>query len=476
MSDPDVVQNTSPDYTVTHTFSTSDIVGTFDGTSVSENPSIIDWSADPEITKGGTELFPIDSEFGYHVTDFVGAEEKEIDGIYTEGWAGDLSGEGGEHIGLVVSDAPTETFKTTAVLGTWLSGLGGNTVKASTEHYSVMQEVLSDQKFPEDPDALYPLDDDLRLVDFEGGVAGPLNDFYVYEMTEALEEAFEHKELGTPTTGLSMDFDRDGVAETYQTGTVLIDGFEVAAVDIGEDGTWDIIDQGLNGYGGDAGLVDLMAPNESSVTQDIAYGDDYSVTVKDDGKLLYRWGNTIKKPNDIRIEVEIPLPDDWSKVDPATGLRPLYQITAAELATSHTITNNPNDQIRPENFENEAAIGVLPSFTVDAVSGNLVSTDDYYAGDGSFYPAGTILLDTAIPGEAAGSLLVDIGAASSDLLEGYTNAYYTTLDREPFTAIPDGAGGYTMGPRWRLQPDKYGQDLPSVVIPNDPSQSPPTTQ
>lgn len=475
MSDPDVVQNTIPDYAVTHTFSTSDIVGTFDGTSVADNPSFIDWAADPKLTKEGMELFPIDSEFGFHVTDFVGGEEKEIDGSYTEGWAGDLKGDGGEQVGIVVSNAPTDTLKTPAVLGTWLSGLGGNTVKASTEHYSVMQAVLSDQKFPEDPDALYQLDDDLRLVDFEGGVAGPLNDFYVYEMTEALEESFEDKNLGTPTTGLSMDFDRDGVAETYQTGTVTIDGFEVAAVDIGEDGTWDIIDQGLNGYGGDAGIVDLMEPNESSVTQDIAYGDDYSVTVKDDGKLLYRWGNTIKRPNDIRIEVEIPLPDDWSQVDPSTGLLPLYQVTSAELATTHTITNNPNDQIRPENFENEAAIGVLPSFTVDAVSGNLVSTDDYYAGDGTFYPAGTVLLDTAIPDEIDGTLLADIGAASPDLLEGYTNAYYTTLDREPFTAIPDGSGGYTMGPRWRLQPDKYGQDLPSVVIPNDPSQSPPYT-
>jgi len=476
MSDPDVIQNTNPDFTVTHVFSTSDIVGTFDGVTVADNPSIIDTGATPQVTKGGTELFPIDSEFGYIVSDFVGAEEKTLDGIYTEGWAGDLSGEGGEHIGLVVSDAPTDTFQTPAVLGTWLSGLGGNTVKASTEHYSVMQEVLSDQKFPEDPDALYPLDDDLRIVDFEGGVEGVLHDFYVYEMTEALEEAFEHQELGTPTTGLTMDFDRDGIDETYQTGTVIIDGFEVAAVDIGEDGTWDIIDQGLNGYGGDAGIVDILKPNESSITNDIAYGDDYSVTVKDDGKLLYRWGNTIKKPNDIRIEVEMPLPDEWKQVDPETGLLPLFKITSAELATSHTITNNPNDQIRPENFENEAAIGVLPSFTLDPETGNLMSVDDYYAGDGTFYPAGTILLDTAIPGQVAGTLLADIGAASSDLLQGYTNAYYTTLDRAPFTSIPDGSGGYIMGPRWRLQPDKYGQDLPSVVIPDDPSQPPPPTK
>ena len=43
------------------------------------------------------------------------------------------------------------------------------------------------------------------------------------------------------------------------------------------------------------------------------------------------------------------------------------------------------------------------------------------------------------------------------------------MDREPFVAVYDDAGGYEVGPRWRLQPDKYGQDLPSVVIPIDPS-------
>ena len=52
-------------------------------------------------------------------------------------------------MGLVVSDSPTDTFKTPAVLGTWLAGLGGNTVKASTEHYSVMQAILSTRNFQE---------------------------------------------------------------------------------------------------------------------------------------------------------------------------------------------------------------------------------------------------------------------------------------------------------------------------------------
>jgi len=406
--------NTDPTYTALHVFSTDDITGTFDGLTqgdVTDGPSIIDFTADPKVTQDGVNLYPINSEFGFEVTDFDGATEKSFDdGLYEEGWAGDLV-IGGEHVGLVISDAPTDTFKTPAVLGTWLAGLGGNTVKASTEHYVVMQNVLSDQHFPDDPDAVYALDDNLIMI---GG-----------------------------------EYDGEAVADLI-AGSV--DG--VTIEDVNLDGVVDI--------------KDILLPNESSIQYDIAASTDYSVTMKDDGKLLYRWGNTIKRPNDVRVEAEIPLPDEWNELDVYSSLKPLYKVTQAELVVHHTITNNPNDQVRPEDFENESAIGTLPTYEIDA-DGRWVTTDDYYAGDGTLYPAGTVLKDPALAISDTATL-AQIGAASEDLLEGYTNAWYTTMNREPFEPVLNADGTeYIVGPRWRLQPDKYGQDLPSVVIPLDPS-------
>ena len=406
--------NTDPTYTATHVFSTDDITGTFDGLTqgdVTDGPSIIDFTADPKVTQDGVNLYPINSEFGFEVTDFDGATEKSFDdGLYEEGWAGDLV-IGGEHVGLVISDAPTDTFKTPAVLGTWLAGLGGNTVKASTEHYVVMQNVLSDQHFPDDPDAVYALDDNLIMI---GG-----------------------------------EYDGHAVADLLAGN---VDG--VTIEDVNLDGVVDI--------------KDILLPNESSIQYDIAASTDYSVTMKDDGKLLYRWGNTIKRPNDVRVEAEIPLPDEWNELDVYSSLKPLYKVTQAELVVHHTITNNPNDQVRPEDFENESAIGTLPTYEIDA-DGRWVTTDDYYAGDGTLYPAGTVLKDPALAISDTATL-AQIGAASEDLLEGYTNAWYTTMNREPFEPVLNADGTeYIVGPRWRLQPDKYGQDLPSVVIPLDPS-------
>ena len=317
-------------------------------------------------------------------------------------------------MGLVVSDAPTDTFQTPAVLGTWLAGIGGNTVKASTEHYTVMQDVLSDQRYPGDPDAVYSLDDNLIVI---GG-----------------------------------DYD----------GQAVVDVIPIVG-DVNGDGVADI--------------KDVLIPNESTIAENIAASDDYSVTLKDDGKLLYRWGNTVKRPNDIRVEVEMELPDEWSQpTATAPDLLPLYQVTMAELLVNHTITNNPNDQIRPEDYENESAIGQLPTYEILS-DGRWVSTDDYYAGDGTFYPAGTVLKDPALVQAVEGTLLDQMGALSADLQEGFTKAWYTTMDREPFQAdLNDDGTEYDIGPRWRLQPDKYGQDLPSVVIPADPSLPPPPTK
>ena len=438
--DWDEALNTDPTYTAKHVFSTNDITGTFDGVTQGEDGGVIDFTADPKVTKEGVNLYPIDSEFGYIVTDFVGAEQKTLNDDYAEGWAGDLE-VAGEHVGLVISDEPTDFFKTPAVLGTWLAGLGGNTVKASTEHYMVMQNVLSDQRYPGDPEAVYPLDDNLFMIggDFDG---------------IAVLDIIANKVAKDP-----IDWADPGTPEwTYTIVEPDVDDVVVTIVD--KDGD------------GEVTLLDLLEPNETEIHINIAAGEDYSVTMKDDGKLLYRWGNTIKKPNDVRLEVEIELPDEWSAPDLYSSLKSLYQVTEAELVTHHTITNNPNDQIRPEDFENEAAIGTLPTYEIDG-DGRWVTTDGYYAGDGTYYPAGTVLKDPQLVIDAASSDIVAMGAGSVDLLEGYTNAWYTTMNREPFEPVLNEDGTeYSedgSGPRWRLQPDKYGQDLPSVVIPQDPS-------
>ena len=423
--------NTTPDFTSRHVFSTNDVTGTYDGATQGTTGSILDFSGanGTKETKDGVTLYPIDSEFGFYVTDFEGAEDKVLDGDYAEGWAGDLV-IAGEQKGLVISDAPTDTFKTPALLGTWLSGLGGNTVKASTEHYSVMQQVLSDQAFPGDPDAVYALDDNLILLSENAAWDGQ----YVADLLN---------------------------------GTAQFDGQFVEIEDRNLDGTVDI--------------KDLLNPNESTISYDIAYSDDYSVTMKDDGKLLYRWGNAIKRPNDVRVEAELETPDEWDEIDEETGLKKLFAVTAAELAVHHTITNNPNDQVRPEDFENESAIGTLPTYEIienylgDANRTVWASTDDYYAGDGTLYAAGTILRDSALVDAYEGSTLELIGAGSVDLELGFTNAWYTTMNREPFEPVLNEDGTeYVTGPRWRLLTDKYGQDLPSVVIPTDPSAPLPT--
>ena len=424
--DVDQPLNTNPDFRSVHVYSTADVTGTFSGLTQGDilagQTPIVDFTAEPMVAKDGTNLYPINSEFGYNVTDFSGAIEKDLvaDPEYAEGWVGDIVNAAGEQIGITVSDAPTDSFKTPAVLGTWLAGLGGNTVKASTEHYVVMQSILSDQQFPGDPDAQHPLDDNLIMI---GG-------------------------------------DYDGIAIADLLAGVDVDGTFVQVGDENGDGVADI--------------KDILLPNETTIDANIAASDDYSVTLKDDGKLLYRWGNAIKKPNDIRLEADTDLPTEWSTVDEEGDLQPLYRITAAELVTHHLITNNPNDQIRPEDFENESAIGTLPTYEV-LEDGTWVSTDDYYSGDGTLFPAGTVLRDPALAAAWATSDIAAIGAV--DGAEGFTKEWYTTMDREPFEPVLSEDGTeYITGPRWRLQPDKYGQDLPSVTMPLDPSLPPPVKQ
>ncbi|MBY6005603.1 hypothetical protein KUV62_16890 [Salipiger bermudensis] len=548
-----------------HVFSVDDLTATFSGIQFPDYPEMLDTAGavvEPYVSHAGTILYGIDNEFGFHVTDFVGAEEKELDGDFAEGYAGNIYGEGGEIVGIAVRNAETDLFLSGAPFGTWSLGLGGSTVKASTEHYTTMQALLSDQAYPGDADAIGGLDDDLKMADLyvagDGSLTeGPLHDFYVKETVAALQAAMDSPDPALDTVLSDVDFDRDGTLDTYRLTKTTVDfdsdgdgvpeAITVGAVDIGNDGSLDVVDSFLNGYGGEADLTDLLEPNESSVTYNIAYGQDYSVTLKDDGKLLYRWGEAVKRPNDVRMEVNIDLPEEWTVDEDGNGIADSLEdasggfvVTKAELIVTHTITNNPNDQIRPEDYENEAAIGRLPSyyivtdpddpdnelwvspvdtfnglgdalpsyFVLDAdgeidmsvVGGTAVYNPDgvlvgYRNEDAEGNAVGTVLRDMSLVAAAAAA---DLDFSTADLAEGFTDSWYTSTDREPFEwsydMYPDDPyanvfvsfrdadaaadAGYTedslvSGPRWRLTPNKFGQDLPGLEIPLEPNSEPP---
>ena len=197
-----------------------------------------------------------------------------------------------------------------------------------------------------------------------------------------------------------------------------------------------------------------LDPNESSVVEDIVVGSQYSVTKKDDGKILYRWGTAVKRPTDMRLYSRIPLPDAW-KVPGAD-----YRVLRAEMVVRHRVTNNPNDQLRPEDWENEGATGRKPHVLVDD-DGFWYSTIDCYEGDGDFIPAGTVFRDPTCGGAGC-----DPDAYSADLVDGLSNAWYTTIDRDPFAWwYDDVTGELISGPRWRLLSNKFGQDIPGLEIP-----------
>ncbi|WP_145963012.1 hypothetical protein [Mangrovicoccus ximenensis] len=547
-----------------HTFSVNDLTSTFSGVQYPDDMSMLDSTGSvvvPYVDHDGDILYGIDSEFGFYVNDFIGAEEKELDGDYGEGYAGNIYDIDGNTVGLAVHNAPTDEFLSGAPFGTWSMGLGGTLVKASTEHYATMVSVLSDQAYPDDPNALGPLDNDLKLLDLKPDELGafemgPLHELYLKEVVTALQSAMDSTDPSLNAVMADLDFDRDGVMDTYritkQTVKYDADGdgtaedILVGAVDLGNDGTIDVQDKWLNGYGGDADIADVLEANESSVTYNIAYGQDYSVTVKDDGKLLYRWGEAVKRPNDVRMEANIALPEEWTRDEDGNGVADSLEdgsggfvVTKAELVVTHTITNNPNDQIRPEDFENEAAIGRLPSYYVvtdpdDASNTLWVSPVDSYDGTGTALPSyfkldaaghidmsaggtavhdpdgvlvgyrnedaegnavGTVLRDLSLAALAAAA---DLDFSTADMEQGLTAAWYTTIDREPFEwsydVYPDNpfanvyesfrtpedaaAAGFhgdalVSGPRWRLTPNKFGQDLPGLEIPLEENSEPP---
>ncbi|MCK0153811.1 hypothetical protein MWU49_08860 [Alcanivorax sp. S6407] len=385
----------------THRFSIADVIGGFDGSLAADDATIICDDEAPCATdtiidqKTGATLYPIDSEFGYQVADFVGAAQKTRDNDYAEGWVADYTDpEAGD--GLIVSNAATDTFKVGKPLGTWCAGLGGESVKCSTEHYVTMEHIFTCNE----------------TVPY----------FYADPLTGVQQDILD------PETGLVID-------------------------NCGNAGMDDSLNILANGIAGDLlTSMDQLLPNESTVRNDIATGDSYSITKKDDGKPLYRWGNLVKRPNDIRLYAQMPLPAEWK----AEGAN--YRLVLATLEITHWITNNPNDQIRPEDMENEGATGELPDYYESGEYWYAIR--DCYEGDGDFIPAGTVLRNGNFTAPSA---------FSADLQEGLTNAWYTSTDRDPFLD----SDSCDSGPRWRLKSNKFGQDIPGLEIPAENCSAPP---
>jgi hypothetical protein len=448
-----------------HIFSINDVMGGFDGSTygasgvIQDKTIICGLSTDvpcpedngPFLDKSGVVLYPVDSEFGFYVVDFLGAEGKVRDSDYLEGFVGNIE-DAGVQIGIQIANAPTLKYKVKPPLGTWCQGLGGTSVKCETEHYTTMEHVLSCyETIP---------------YSFADPVTG--------------EQAI----LSTPSGSLTYDCANAPLDDLVM---VLVDGLPTVRLTNSTPCEAENDPIGCQ-----------MFPNDKTdMLNNIALSSDYSVQLKDDGKPLYGWGGIHKRPNDVRMYARLQLPEAWK----AEGAD--YVVTKAQLVVNHWITNNPNDQLRPEDLENEAATGRTPSYRIEGEpgtetevwksivpcyegDGDLIDTEEG-ANDPTFLGVGTYLrnmpfaLDpTAVPGEEPAD---DPFAFSSDLQRAMTNAFYTTINRDPFewsydanpdpmiqdfvgSAFPDDSlGELVSGPRWRLKPNKFGQDLPGLEIP-----------
>lgn len=292
---------------------------------------------DVDLFKDSLTYYGIDSAYGFDVMDFdpsVAEFNRPMDGNYTEGYAANIYDGLGNVIGLKAKNDATPGYLTGMLKGEIMAGLGGLSVKAGTEKYTVMDHICNAPWMPP--------------------------------------------------------------------------------------------------------LIEIM---RDPVTDELTNLGDYTTRMKDDGKILYQWGNYKKRPTQLRVFTSIPVPDEW-KVAGAD-----YQVKSAKLIVTHLVTTSPNDQIRPEDYENEWATGIKPKYTVDA-GGRWLSAVDAFEGDGDFIPAGTVFKDPALIDLVNGR---DIGQWL-----GFTNAWFTSLDRDPF-------GGDN--PRFRLKSSKFGQDIPGVEIP-----------
>jgi hypothetical protein len=496
-----------------HAFTIDDIQGAFTGSTYGTAGAVTDptiicglgvscpTDVPPVVDKQGVTLYPIDSEFGFYIVDFLGAAQKYRDDNYLEGYAGNFSDAVTGDSGLKVSNQATDTYKVRPPFGTWCRGLGGNSVKCETEHYTVMEHVLS--------------------------------------CHEVIPYLYADPVLGTQEV---QSFD-DLIPPDYPN---------VPPYELPSQSTFDCDLAGLDDaqYVVSGGLVTdtLLTSNQSppegqmfpndltTVLDNYSVSNDYSITLKADGKPDYHWGTLIKRPNDIRMYARFDVPPEWTAPNaPATG----YTVTKAYLYVTHWITNNPNDQLRPEDIENEAATGRKPSYRIDsadpaspdATATVWKSTVPCYEGDAdiidteeggqdpTFIGVGTYLKNTpwaysdVQPADpcAPGDNCYNPQPLSGDLTSGFTNAFYTTINRDPFEWSyrdrnspdtlfnfigcagpiddPDYAGtceddfdqpyldvanlDLVSGPRWRLKANKFGQDLPGLEIPAAECSPPP---
>lgn len=463
-----------------HVFTLDDVMGGFDGktfgpggTSADNTilcgapgapgcPQDISPITDTKLIGQAITLYPIDSEFGYHVVDFLGAVQKSRDNDYLEGFVGTLPAGNVPELGdvsggVAVSNQATDTYKVKPPLGTWCRGLGGLSVKCETEHYTVMEHVLTCHE----------------VIPY----------FFADPLT-GVHEIFSVVGVGDLDCG---DPDLDDLVRIISNGVVTEERLVSATPceEVGEPADCQIF------------------PNDKTdMLNNIAVSSDYSVQLKDDGKALYGWGGMHKRPNDVRLLGRLALPDAWKEA----GAN--FVVNEATLVVRHYVTNNPNDQLRPEDLENEAATGRKPQYIVegeiDTESEVWLSTKNCFEGDGDYIgieegagdptpiDAGTYFKNSPFA-LTDPPFDPDPYALSADLREALTNAWYTTVDRDPFEwsydADPDptvqqfvgfrspdeaAVAGYTLddlvsGPRWRLTANKYGQDLPGLEIAIDPA-------
>ena len=492
-----------------HGFSIDDIQGAFNGSTYGDAGAVTDPTiicdvpggiacpptaeVGPVIDKQGVPLYPIDSEFGFYIVDFLGAAQKFRDDNYLEGWAGNFTDLLGS--GLKVSNQATDTYKVKPPYGTWCRGLGGNSVKCETEHYTVMEHVLS--------------------------------------CHEVIPYLFADPVLGTQEIQSFADLIPPGYPNEPPYELPAQSTFDCALA--GLDDTQFVVSGGVVT---DTLLTSNQSPPEgqmfpndlTTVLDNYSVSNDYTITLKADGKPDYHWGTLIKRPNDIRMYARFDVPPEWTATDaPPQG----YAVTRALLYVNHWITNNPNDQLRPEDIENEAATGRKPSYRVDPADPASPdpsvtvwkSTVPCYEGDAdiidteeggtdpTFIGVGTYLKNTPwaytdlqLPdpeGCLEGDNCNNPQPLSSDLTGGFTNAFYTSINRDPFEwsyrpadsapnefnfigcagPVEDPAFAGTCqddldnpypdvtnlvlvsGPRWRLKANKFGQDLPGLEIP-----------
>ena len=178
------------------------------------------------------------------------------------------SSDGGIQIGIQVSNAATETYKVKPPLGTWCQGLGGTSVKCETEHYTVLEHVLSCYE--------------------------TIPYFFADPVTG------EQSILSTPDGSLTFDC---ADAPLDDNTLILVDG--LPTVRLTNATPCEAVDDPLGCQ---------MFPNDKTdMLNNIALGTDYSVQLKDDGKPLYGWGGIHKRPNDIRMYARLELPAEWKE-------------------------------------------------------------------------------------------------------------------------------------------------------------------